>query len=32
MRSVATLQTPTSGMMSFDGINIEAEPEKSAHV
>jgi len=28
MRSVATLQTPTSGMMSFDGINIEAEPEK----
>ena len=28
MRSVATLQTPTSGIMSFDGINIEAEPEK----
>ena len=28
MRSIATLQTPTSGSMTFDGIDIESEPEK----
>jgi len=28
MRSIATLQTPTNGSMTFDGIDIEAEPEK----
>ncbi|GAA0317121.1 ABC transporter ATP-binding protein [Sphingomonas oligophenolica] len=28
MRSVATLQTPTSGSIVFDGIEVIAEPEK----
>ena len=28
IRSIATLQTPTSGSMTFDGIDIESEPEK----
>ena len=27
MRSIATLQTPTSGSISFDGIDVIAEPE-----
>jgi len=29
MRSIATLQTPTSGSISFDGIDVIAEPEAS---
>jgi ABC-type multidrug transport system ATPase subunit len=28
MRTVATLQTPTSGSISFDGLDVIAEPEK----
>ena len=28
MRSIATLQTPTSGSIDFDGIDVIAEPEK----
>jgi len=28
MRTVATLQTPTSGTIAFDGIDVIAEPEK----
>ncbi|MEO7692202.1 MAG: ATP-binding cassette domain-containing protein, partial [Sphingomonas sp.] len=28
MRTVATLQTPTSGTIDFDGIDVIAEPEK----
>jgi ABC-type multidrug transport system ATPase subunit len=28
MRSIATLQTPTSGAIRFDDINVIAEPEK----
>src|ERR1700741_692771 len=28
MRTVATLQTPTSGSIVFDGIDVIAEPEK----
>lgn len=28
MRSVATLQTPTSGSIWFDGVDVIAEPEK----
>ena len=28
MRSIATLQTRTSGSMTFDGIDIDSEPEK----
>ena len=27
MRTVATLQTPTSGTITFDGIDIQADPE-----
>lgn len=28
MRSIATLQTPTSGSITFDGLDVIAEPEK----
>ena len=28
MRTIATLQTPTSGAISFDGIDVIAEPER----
>lgn len=28
MRSIATLQTPTSGAITFDGLDVIAEPEK----
>lgn len=28
MRSIATLQTPTSGSIDFDGIDVIAQPEK----
>ena len=28
MRSIATLQTPTSGFIDFDGIDVIGEPEK----
>ena len=28
MRTVATLQTPTSGSITFDGLDVIAEPEK----
>ena len=28
MRSIATLQTPTSGSIDFDGIDVIQEPEK----
>ncbi|MEO6218718.1 MAG: ATP-binding cassette domain-containing protein, partial [Sphingomonas sp.] len=28
MRTVATLQTPTSGTIDFDGIDVIAEPER----
>ena len=28
MRTVATLQTPTSGVITFDGIDVIAEPER----
>jgi len=28
MRSIATLQTPTSGAIDFDGIDVIAQPEK----
>ena len=28
MRSIATLQTPTSGSIAFDGIDVIAEPER----
>jgi ABC-type multidrug transport system ATPase subunit len=28
MRSIATLQTPTSGSIDFDGIDVIAEPDK----
>ncbi len=32
MRTVATLQTPTSGSISFDGLDVIAEPEKLRRV
>src|SRR5271156_368831 len=32
MRSVATLQTPTSGKITFDGIDVIKEPEKLRRV
>jgi len=32
MRCVATLQTPTSGTIAFDGINVIKEPEKLRRV
>jgi ABC-2 type transport system ATP-binding protein len=32
MRDVATLQTPTSGRIRFDGIDVVAEPEKLRRV
>jgi ABC-2 type transport system ATP-binding protein len=28
MRSIATLQTPTAGVITFDGIDVIAQPEK----
>ena len=27
MRSIATLQTPSSGAITFDGVDVVAEPE-----
>ncbi|CAN5855447.1 ABC transporter ATP-binding protein [soil metagenome] len=32
MRTVATLQTPTSGAITFDGLDVIAEPEKLRRV
>ena len=32
MRTVATLQTPTSGSIEFDGLDVIAEPEKLRRV
>jgi ABC-type multidrug transport system ATPase subunit len=32
MRTVATLQTPTSGTIDFDGVDVIAEPEKLRRV
>ena len=32
MRTVATLQTPTSGSIAFDGLDVIAEPEKLRRV
>ncbi len=32
MRSIATLQTPTSGEITFDGIDVVREPEKLRRV
>jgi len=32
MRTIATLQTPTSGAITFDGLDVIAEPEKLRRV